>query len=79
MIPTKLELFSLLADSIYQIENGIVYATKNSSSISNKIARAGIQCTHEEADTRVFVHLTNAIDKMSWDREKQKPFVFPRL
>ena len=27
-----------------------------------KIARAGIQCTHEEADTRVFVHLKNAIE-----------------
>ena len=50
MIPTKV------------IEKGIVYVTKNSSSISNKIARAGIQCTHEEAVTRVFVHLKNAIE-----------------
>lgn len=33
----KTELFSLLADRIYQNENGIVYATKNSSSISNKM------------------------------------------
>ena len=58
----KTELFSMLAKSIYNINNGIVYATINTSSVCNKIARNAITCMHEEADTRIFVHLKHAIN-----------------
>ena len=58
----KTELFTLLADSIYNIQNGIVYATKNSGTVCNKITRESISCSHEEADTRIFVHLKHAIE-----------------
>ena len=57
----KTDLFDLLAKSIYSIETGIVYATVANSSICNKILRTPIQCTHEEADTRLFAHLKHAI------------------
>ena len=56
------ELFLLLADSIYNIQDGIVYATKISSSICNKIVRDCIPCDQEEADTRIFIHLKHAIE-----------------
>ena len=56
----KSELFCLLAKSI---EDGIVYASYNETSICNKFARQQIPCTHEEADTRIFVHLKNAIER----------------
>ena len=59
----KTELFCLLAKSIGTIETGIVYATFNETSICNKLARQQIFCTHEEADTRMFVHLKHAIEK----------------
>ena len=51
-----------MADSIYNIQNGIVYATKSSSSICNKIVRESIPCHQEEADTRIFTHLKHAIE-----------------
>ena len=53
----------LLAKSIYTINKGLVYATIKDRSISNKIVRESIQCTHEEADSRIFVHLKHAIEK----------------
>ena len=59
----KSELFCLLAKSICTIEDGIVYASYNETSICNKLARQQIPCTHEEADTRIFVHLKNAIER----------------
>lgn len=58
----KTELFSMLAKSIYNIDNGVVYATINNSSVCNKIARNSITCNHEEADTRIFIHLKHAIE-----------------
>ena len=59
----KSELFCLLAKSICTIEDGIVYASYNETSICNKLTRQQIPCTHEEADTRIFVHLKNAIER----------------
>ena len=59
----KMELFILLAKSIYTIDKGIVYCTIKDSSICNKVIRSPINCSHEEADTRVFVHLKHAIQK----------------
>jgi len=59
----KTELFSMLAKSIYNITSGLVYATHKASSVSNKIARNAIVCTHEEADTMIFIHLKHAIQK----------------
>ena len=49
--------------SIYNITSALVYATHKASSVSNKIARNAIVCTHEEADTRIFIHLNHAIQK----------------
>ena len=57
----KTDLFEFLAKSIYYVEKGIAYATAANSSICNKIIRRPIECTHEEADTRLFVHLKHAI------------------
>ena len=51
-----------MADNIYNIQDGIVYATKISSSICNKIVRDCIPCDQEEADTRIFTHLKHAIE-----------------
>ena len=59
----KAELFILLAKSVYSIEEGIVYATIQSNSISNKAIRSPIKCTQEEADTRIFVHLKHSIER----------------
>ena len=59
----KAELFILLAKSVYSIEEGIVYATIQSNSISNKVIRSPINCTQEEADTRIFVHLKHSIER----------------
>ena len=59
----KAELFSMLAKSIYSIPSGLGYATHNASSVCNKIDRNTIACTHEEADTRIFIHLKHAIEK----------------
>ena len=53
----------MLAKSIYNITSGLVYATLNASSVCNKIVRNTIVCTHEEADTRIFIHLKHAIQK----------------
>ena len=59
----KTELFILLAKSIYSIEEAVVYATIQNSSISNKVIRSPIHCTQEEADTRMFVHLKHSIER----------------
>ena len=40
----------------------IIYASYNETSICNKITRQPILCSHEEADTRLFVHSKHAID-----------------
>ena len=61
----KTDLFEFLAKSIYGIETGIAYATVANSTICNNIIRKPIECTHEEADTRLFVHLKHAIQKDS--------------
>ena len=57
----KSDLFEFLAKSVYCVEKGISYTTVANSSICNKIIRRPIECTHEEADTRLFVHLKHAI------------------
>ena len=59
----KTDLFLLLAKSIYSIQTGLAYATIGDSSICNKVVRASIPCIHEEADTRIFVHLKHAVEK----------------
>ena len=59
----KTELYSLLAKSVYNIHSGLVYASINTSSVCNKIVRNEITCSHEEADTRMFVHLKHGIEK----------------
>ena len=59
----KLELFILLAKNIYTVEKGFVYCTIKDSSICNKVIRSPIYCTHEEADTWIFVHLKHAVQK----------------
>ena len=59
----KTELYSLLAKSVYNVHSGLVYATINNSSVCNKIVRSEIPCCHEEADTRMFVHLKHALEK----------------
>ena len=57
----KADLFELLAKSVNGVERGIAYASVAHGSVCNKIVRAPIECTHEEADTRLFVHLKHAI------------------
>ena len=57
----KSDLFEFLAKSVYCVEKGISYTTVANSSICNKIIRRPIQCTHEKAETRHFVHLKHAI------------------
>ena len=57
----KKELFELLGKSIHNVQTGLAYATLESSSICNRIIREPIMSTHEEADTRLFVHLKHAI------------------
>ena len=58
----KAELFSLLAKRLLTLENGLVYATNNESTICNNIYRYQLKFTNEEADTKLFVHLTNLIE-----------------
>ena len=58
----KTDLFMLLAKSIY-IEDAVVYATIQNSSISNKVIRSPIHCTQEEADTIIFAHLKHSIER----------------
>ena len=57
------ELFSILAKGLCTIDEGIVYAAYDQTSVCNKIARQPISCTHEEGDTRLFVHLKHAIER----------------
>ena len=59
----KTELYSLLAKSVYNVHSGLVYASINTSSVCNKVVRSEITCSHEEADTRMFVHLKHALAK----------------
>ncbi|MCP3851669.1 MAG: hypothetical protein GY694_15720 [Gammaproteobacteria bacterium] len=59
----KTELFIFLAKNIYSIIEGVDYTTIQNSSISNKVIRSPIQRTQEEADTRMFVHLKNLIER----------------
>ena len=59
----KTELFIFLAKNIYSIIGGVDYTTIQNSSISNKVIRSPIQRTQEEADTRMFVHLKNLIER----------------
>ena len=61
----KADLFKLLAKSVNCVERGIAYASCAHGSVCNKIIRAPIECTHEEADTRIFVHLLHAIQNDS--------------
>ena len=56
----KTDLFELLAKSIYDVKTGIAYATIEITSICKKKSRTPVECTHEGADTRLFVHLKNA-------------------
>ena len=39
-----------------------MYSSLDDSTVCNKISRDGIDCTNEEADTRLFVHLNHAIE-----------------
>ena len=58
----KEELFQLLADSILNVEKGLVYATLGNSTVCKRIQRKPICCNHEEGDTKIFVHLKHAIE-----------------
>ena len=59
------DLFEFLAKSIYVVETGIANATVANRTICNNIIRRLIECTHEDADTRLIVHLKHAIQKDS--------------
>lgn len=61
MMPNKRELFSLLSKSIYDI-HGLIFATTENGSIFKNIIRNCISCSHDEADTNMFVHLKHAIE-----------------
>ena len=39
-----------------------VYATNKNNSVCNRIIRQFIHCQHEEADTKIFVHIKHAIE-----------------
>jgi len=62
----KEQLFNLLATYISRIESEIIFvATKNENFVSNKdIINCSdlMPCNHEEADTRIFLHLKNIIE-----------------
>ena len=59
----KMELFNLLAISVYTIENCLIYDSLKDSSVCNTIVRAQLLCTQDEADTRIFFHLKYAVEK----------------
>jgi hypothetical protein len=64
----KTELFQFLADNIPGLDcNGTtVYCTRGENAVANvawQHAENLSQCNHEEADTRVFVHLTDACQR----------------
>lgn len=61
----KAELFNFLADKITRVATpNVVIVTKEEDAVSNRtINLAGVApCSHEEADTRVFVHARHAIE-----------------
>ena len=59
----KTELFNFLADQIsdMQSDNAII-ATREGTVVSNRATRPSLTpCDHEEADTRLFVHVRDAV------------------
>lgn len=59
----KTELFGLLADSITDISGKLCISTKGSRAICNQdqLNLSFLEpCNHEEADTRVFIHVADA-------------------
>ena len=59
----KKELFNLISDTIPSIQsNTLLIATKNEHVVSNKDINSSRleMCNHEEADSRMFVHLYDA-------------------
>jgi hypothetical protein len=61
----KSELFELLADVLVEVDSddGKLVVAKNENTLSNCDTFHQPPCTHEEADTRIFVHLKNAIQE----------------
>ena len=61
----KVELFNLLADKIAHMSSqNVVIVTKEEDAVSNHtINLAGVApCSHEESDTRIFVHDRHATE-----------------
>ncbi|KAJ8417281.1 hypothetical protein AAFF_G00285080 [Aldrovandia affinis] len=61
----KAELFNFLADKIARVATpNVVIVTKEEDAVSNRtINLAGVApCSHEEADTRIFVHARHATE-----------------
>lgn len=66
----KMELFEFLADGIAEkdLAQGITwYSTKGPQVVVNPCGAASLHnlspCNHEEADTRIFVHLADAVSQ----------------
>uniref|UniRef100_A0A0L8FV64 Uncharacterized protein n=1 Tax=Octopus bimaculoides TaxID=37653 RepID=A0A0L8FV64_OCTBM len=63
----KKELYTFLAHKLKQATGGQVFTTAMSSCVSNKedevkhLMEDMTDCSHEEADTRIFVHVMNAV------------------
>ena len=51
-----------VAFRISKLGHCVVYATKGSTSVCNKNAIQPFHCDHEEADSRIFVHLKYALE-----------------
>lgn len=63
----KKELYVFLAHKLKQATGGLVFATAMASCVSNREDEVNhmmedmTDCLHEEADTRIFVHVMNAV------------------
>jgi len=60
----KTELFQLLADSMCEIPHPVIVSTKLNHVVSNLMTSLDQMdpCNHEEADTRMFVHIKDGVD-----------------
>ena len=59
----KTELFNFLADQISDMQSdNTIIATREGTVVSNRATRPSLTpCDHEEADTRLFVHVRDAV------------------
>ena len=67
----KKELYPFLADKLNNVPNeNLVFASKEESAIcySEDASFSDLYCNHEEADTRLFVHVAHAVKNNSVER-----------